>query len=51
MQGSDKGSGILVGNRGPLCDRDDTRSSSHPSVVALGCLNKETRGARNRVAT
>ena len=31
---------ISVGNRGPLCDRDDTRSSPHPSVVTLGCLNE-----------
>ena len=31
---------MVVGNRGPLCDRDDTRSSPHPSVVALGCLNE-----------
>jgi hypothetical protein len=22
-----------------LCDRDDTRSSPHPSMVALGCLD------------
>jgi len=35
------GDGTFVGNRGPLCDRDDTRSSLHPSVVALGCLDKE----------
>jgi len=32
--------GTFVGNRGPLCNRDDTRSSPHLSVVALGCLNK-----------
>jgi hypothetical protein len=32
--------GSFVGNRGPLRDRDDTRSSPHPSVVALGCLNE-----------
>ena len=31
--------GTFVGNRGPLHDRDDTRSSPHLSVVALGCLN------------
>jgi len=30
----------FVGSRGPLCDRDDTRSSPHLSVVALGCLNE-----------
>ena len=29
----------FVGNRGPLHDRDDTRSSPHPSMVTLGCLN------------
>ena len=23
-----------------LCDGDDTRSSPHPSVVALGCLDE-----------
>ena len=23
-----------------LCNRDDTMSSLHPSVVALGCLNE-----------
>jgi len=32
--------GTFVGNRGPLCDRDDTRSSPHPSVVTLGCLDE-----------
>ena len=31
---------MFVGNRGPLCDRDNTRSSPHLSVVALGCLNE-----------
>jgi hypothetical protein len=37
----------FVGNRGPLCDRDDTRSSPHPSVVALGCLDEgDERGDR-----
>jgi hypothetical protein len=30
---------MFVGNRGPLCDRDDTRLSPHLSMVALGCLN------------
>ena len=34
------GMGTFVGSRGPLCDRDDTRSSPHPSVVALGCLDE-----------
>ena len=27
-----------VGNRGPLRDGGDARSSPHPSVIALGCL-------------
>ena len=27
----------------------DTRSSPHPSVIALGCLYKEMRGAKDRV--
>ena len=34
------GVGKFVGNRGPLCNRDDTRSSPHPSMVTLGCLNE-----------
>ena len=34
------GDGMFVENRGPLRDRDDTRSSLHPSVVALGCLDE-----------
>jgi hypothetical protein len=45
-QGNHKGSGFQreegarsVEHRGLLCDWDDTRSSPHPSVVALGCLN------------
>jgi len=29
----------LHGTEVLLRDRDDTRSSAHPSVVALGCLN------------
>jgi hypothetical protein len=29
----------LQGTEVLLCDGDDTRSSPHPSVVALGCLN------------
>jgi hypothetical protein len=33
--------GTFVGNRGPLCNGDDTRSSPHLSVVALGCLDEE----------
>ena len=32
--------GTFVGNRGPLHNRDDTRSSLHPSMVALECLNE-----------
>jgi hypothetical protein len=36
---------MFVGNRGPLYDRDDTRSSPHLSMVALGCLNeRDERG-------
>jgi hypothetical protein len=34
------GDGTFVGNRGPLCDGDNTRSSPHPSVVTLGCLDE-----------
>jgi hypothetical protein len=34
------GQNIFVGSRGPLHDRDDTRSSPHPSVVTLGCLDE-----------
>jgi hypothetical protein len=32
--------GTFVGSRGLLRNRDDTRSSLHPSVIALGCLNE-----------
>jgi hypothetical protein len=31
--------GEYVEHRGLLCDWDNTRSSPHPSVVALGCLD------------
>jgi len=31
---------IYVGNRGPLYNGGNTRSSPHPSMVALGCLNE-----------
>jgi hypothetical protein len=34
------GDGTLQGTEVLLCDGDDTRSSPHPSVVALGCLNE-----------
>ena len=34
----------FVGNRGPLHDRDNTRSSPHLSMVTLGCLNGDERG-------
>jgi len=27
-------------NRGSLYNRDDTRSSLHPSMIALGCLDE-----------
>ena len=33
------GQGRSVEHRGLLRDWDDTRSSPHPSVVALGCLD------------
>ena len=37
--------GECVEHRGLLCDWDDTRSSPHPSVVALGCLDvQDERG-------
>jgi hypothetical protein len=37
----------FVGNRGPLRDRDDTRSSPYLSVVTLGCLDEgDERGNR-----
>jgi hypothetical protein len=32
--------GSLQGTEVLLHDRDDTRSSPHPSVVALGCLDR-----------
>jgi hypothetical protein len=55
MQGSRKGSrvwGMFVGNRGPLHDRDDTRSSPLLSLRGPSrSLDKEMRGVRNRVAT
>jgi len=51
MQGRDKVLGSFVGNRGPLYNRGNTRSSPHLSVVTLGCLNEETRGVKDRVAT
>jgi hypothetical protein len=31
---------MFVGNRGPLCNRNDTRSSPHPSIVTSGCSNE-----------
>jgi hypothetical protein len=34
-----RGQGRGVEHRGLLRDWDDTRSSPHPSVVALGCLD------------
>ena len=43
---------MFVGNRGPLHDRDDTRSSPHLSLRGpLRSLDKEMRGVRDRVAT
>jgi hypothetical protein len=33
--------GSFVGNRGPLRDRNNTRLSLYPSMVALGCLDEE----------
>ncbi len=41
---------IGVGHRGPLHDRSNARSSSHPSMIALGCLYEEVKGVRDRVA-
>jgi hypothetical protein len=39
------GQGRSVEHRGLLRDWDDTRSSPHPSVVALGCLDgRDERG-------
>jgi hypothetical protein len=32
--------GTFVGNRGSLYNGNDTRSSPHLSVVALGCLDE-----------
>ena len=55
MQGRDKGSGyegVFVGNRGPLCDRGDSRSSPLLSLWGpLRSLSEEMRGARDRVTT
>jgi len=31
---------MFVRNRGPLYDRNNTRSSLHLSVVTLGCLDE-----------
>jgi hypothetical protein len=43
---------MFVGNRGPLHDRDDTRSSPLLSLRGpLRSLDKEMRGVRDRVAT
>jgi hypothetical protein len=42
------GVGKFVGNRGPLCNRDDTRSSPHPSMVTLGCLNEGDEGGNRQ---
>jgi len=42
------GVGKFVGNRDPLCDRDDTRSSLHPSIVTLGCLNEGDKGGNRQ---
>jgi len=41
----------LQGTEVLLRDGDDTRSSPHPSVVALGCLDEGDERARDRVAT
>ena len=39
------GTGRLQGTEVLLRDGDDTRSSPHPSVVALGCLDvRDERG-------
>jgi len=41
-QGNSEGSGVQGGyveHRGLLRDWDNTRSSPHPSMVALGCLD------------
>jgi hypothetical protein len=39
-QGRDRGQECLQGTEVLLHDGDDTRSSPHLSVVALGCLNE-----------
>ena len=39
-QGRDRGWNVLQGTEVLLRDGDDTRSSPHPSVVALGCLDE-----------
>jgi hypothetical protein len=37
--------GIDVENRGPLCNRGDTWSSPHSSMIALECLDgRDKRG-------
>jgi hypothetical protein len=38
----------FVGSRGPLRDRDDTRSSPHPSMVTLGCLYEEDKRGKGQ---
>ena len=38
-----EGQGKSVEHRGLLHDWDDTRSSPHPSVVALGCLDERDK--------
>jgi hypothetical protein len=41
------GIGIVQGTEVLLCDWGNTRSSPHPSVVALGCLDEgDERGDR-----
>jgi hypothetical protein len=43
---------IFIENRGPLCDRDNARSSPLLSLWGPSrSLNEETRGAKDRVAT
>ena len=39
-----------VGNRGPLRDGGDARSSPHPSVIALGCLYGGDERGEGRLA-
>ena len=41
LRAGTRGRGTFVESRGLLYDRDNTRSSLHPSMVALGCLDKE----------